>query len=393
MPADELAQRLGIVAPDRAVARRAGSADAVPALPEFRARAPPPALRIDSAQRGTRARTRALPERLPGPRADRRRIGGSPRDAARHPAKRRNVRPQLVDSWSAFVEGDAPLAITVSPISTGLVLTSRALALIAEEQLFGERARQERRRRRAERDPEKIIRDLTDLRPGSPVVHEDYGVGRFVGLATLDVGGLTSEFLVLEYADGDKLYVPVQRARSRQPLHRRAGGNGAAAQARQRHLGKGQAKAAQRIRDTAAELLDLYSRRAARQGEQLVANEDDLRAFEAAFQFEETPDQAQAIRAGHRRSAQRQTHGSRGVRRRRLRQDRSGAARGVRRGAGRQASRGAGADDAAGAAALPDVRGPLRRLAGEGRSRCRASAARATSSRCCRASSRARPIS
>ena len=123
--------------------------------------------------------------------------------------QRRNVQPQLVDSWSAFVEGSAPLGITVSPISTGLVLTEPPLALIAEEQLFGERARQERRRRRAERDPEKIIRDLTDLRPGSPVVHEEYGVGRFVGLATLDVGGLTNEFLLLEYADGDKLYVPV----------------------------------------------------------------------------------------------------------------------------------------------------------------------------------------
>jgi transcription-repair coupling factor (superfamily II helicase) len=209
--------------------------------------------------------------------------------------QKRNRRPQLVDSWSAFEEGSTPLGITVSPIATGLVLTEPPLALIAEEQLFGERARQERRRRRAERDPEKIIRDLTDLRPGSPVVHEDYGVGRFVSLATLDVGGLTNEFLLLEYADGDKLYVPVHA------LDLVSRYTGAPSETAPLHkLGtdtweKAKRKAAQRIHDTAAELLDLYSRRAARQGEQLVANEAELRTFEAAFPFEETPDQSQAI--------------------------------------------------------------------------------------------------
>ncbi|GFE87913.1 transcription-repair coupling factor [Steroidobacter agaridevorans] len=208
-----------------------------------------------------------------------------------------HLKPQLVESWSAFEASKDRLAITVSPISTGLQLDDPPLALIAEEQLFGERARQERRRRRPERDPEKIIRDLTDLHPGSPVVHEEYGVGRFVGLATLDVGGLTSEFLVLEYAEGDKLYVPVQALdlvsrytgapAEHAPLHK-LGGDA---------WEKARKKAAQRIRDTAAELLDLYSRRAARQGEQLLAPEDDLRAFEAAFKFEETPDQAAAIRS------------------------------------------------------------------------------------------------
>ncbi len=182
-----------------------------------------------------------------------------------------HLRPQLVESWSAFNAGEERVAITVSPISTGFQLAEPALALIAEEQLFGERARQERRRRRPERDPEKIIRDLADLHAGSPVVHEEYGVGRFVGLATLDVGGLTSEFLVLEYADGDKLYVPVQALdlvsrytgapAEHAPLHK-LGGDA---------WEKARKRAAQRIRDTAAELLDLYSRRAARQGEQLVA--------------------------------------------------------------------------------------------------------------------------
>jgi len=200
-----------------------------------------------------------------------------------------------VDSWEAFSDGTAPIAITVSPLSTGLLLDDPPLAVIAEEQLFGERARQERRRRRPERDPEKIIRDLADLHAGSPVVHETYGVGRFRGLQTMDVGGLTSEFLVLEYADGDKIYVPVQgldlvsrytgTSPEHAPLHKL--GTDAWAKAKK--------KAAQKIRDTAAELLDLYSRRAARQGEQLTADENDLRAFEAQFKFEETPDQALAI--------------------------------------------------------------------------------------------------
>ena len=209
--------------------------------------------------------------------------------------QQRDLRPEPVDGWSGFTSGKAPLAITVSPLSTGLVLSDPAIALIAEEQLFGERVRQERRRRRPERDPEKIIRDLSALLPGAPVVHEEYGVGRFIGLTTLDAGGLTSEYLVLEYAEGDKLYVPVQA------LDRVSRYSGAPAESAPLHkLGgdaweKARKKAAQRIRDTAAELLDLYSRREARQGERLAANEAELRAFEAAFAFEETPDQAQAI--------------------------------------------------------------------------------------------------
>ncbi|AMN47289.1 transcription-repair coupling factor [Steroidobacter denitrificans] len=209
--------------------------------------------------------------------------------------QQRNLRPVPVDDWSGFIAGQAPLAITVSALATGLVLSDPAIALIAEEQLFGERVRQERRRRRPERDPEKIIRDLSALLPGAPVVHEEYGVGRFIGLTTLEAGGLTSEYLVVEYAEGDKLYVPVQA------LDRVSRYSGAPAEAAPLHKLGGEAwekakrKAAQRIRDTAAELLDLYSRREARQGERLTANEAELRAFEAAFAFEETPDQAQAI--------------------------------------------------------------------------------------------------
>jgi transcription-repair coupling factor (superfamily II helicase) len=202
-----------------------------------------------------------------------------------------------IDTWQSFVDGAMPLAITVSPIARGLQLKEPPITVLAEEQLFGERARQERRRRRADRDPEKIIRDLSDLTPGAPVVHDEYGVGRYLGLKTMEVGGLIGEFLMLEYADGDKIYVPVQSldlvsrytgaAADNAPLHKL--GTDAWAKARK--------KAAQKVRDTAVELLDLYARRAARVGTALQSNEADLHAFESAFRFEETPDQSQAIAA------------------------------------------------------------------------------------------------
>ncbi|MES1191761.1 MAG: transcription-repair coupling factor [Steroidobacter sp.] len=209
--------------------------------------------------------------------------------------RKHHIQAPAVDDWQTFATGNIPLAITVSPIARGLQLNEPSFTLLAEEQLFGERARQERRRRRADRDPEKIIKDLSDLSIGSPVVHDEYGVGRYRGLITMDAGGLQSEFLVLEYADGDKIYVPVQ---SLDLVSRYTGG--AVDNAPLHKLGtdtwsRAKKKAAQKIRDTAAELLDLYARRAARIGNTLQANEAELRSFEASFRFEETPDQAQAI--------------------------------------------------------------------------------------------------
>jgi len=209
--------------------------------------------------------------------------------------RKRRVEVEGVESWPEFLKKTAKVAITISPISIGLMLDSPAISLVAEEQLFGERVRQERRRRRTDRDPDKIVRDLTDLHPGAPVVHEEYGVGRYRGLKTMDVGGMPGEFLVLEYADEDKLYVPVQS------LALISRYTGAPAETAPLHkLGsdawqKARKKAAQRVRDTAAELLDLYSRRAARHGQKITAGEAELRAFAAQFPFEETPDQALAI--------------------------------------------------------------------------------------------------
>jgi transcription-repair coupling factor (superfamily II helicase) len=201
----------------------------------------------------------------------------------------------IVGDWAAFLASNAPLALTIAPDIHGLVLESPPLAVLSEEQLFGPRARQERRRKRAAADPQAILRDLQSLDPGAPVVHEEYGVGRYVGLQVMEVAGERGEFLVLQYQDGDRVYVPVQS------LHLVSRYTGAAPDAAPLHkLGTDQwararKRAAEKIRDAAAELLDLYAQRKAKPGLALAVNELEYQRFANAFPFEETPDQAEAI--------------------------------------------------------------------------------------------------
>ncbi|HET9865018.1 MAG TPA: transcription-repair coupling factor [Steroidobacteraceae bacterium] len=206
------------------------------------------------------------------------------------------ITPAAAAGWHAFVDGDAHFAITVAPEMAGLNILTPPIAVLGETQLFGQRARQERRRRRAAADPQAILRDLTTLGPGSPVVHEEYGVGRYVGLQVMQVAGQDGEFVVLEYAGGDKLYVPVQQ------LHLVSRYSGAAPESAPLHkLGTDQwararKRAADQIRDVAAELLDLYAQRQARRGPSLPTRELEYQAFASSFPFEETADQAEAIR-------------------------------------------------------------------------------------------------
>lgn len=203
---------------------------------------------------------------------------------------------ELVTSWDAFTSGKSSIALTVAPDVEGLTLTEPHVAILSESQLFGPRARQERRRRRAASDPQNILRDLTDLTAGSPVVHEEYGVGRYVGLQAMEVADQQGEFLVLEYQDGDRVYVPVHA------LHLVSRYTGAAPESAPLHkLGteqwaRARSRAAEQIRDVAAELLDLYARRKARQGLALPIREIEYQNFANAFPFEETADQAEAIR-------------------------------------------------------------------------------------------------
>ncbi len=206
------------------------------------------------------------------------------------------LKPTVVADWPDFLKKRPVLGVTVAPLQEGLHLTDDKLAVIAENQLF-QRKVKTARRQRAARDPQTIIRDLTDLSIGAPVVHEAYGVGRYQGLTQLEAGGSDAEYLTLTYADGDKLYVPVHS------LHLISRYTGAAPDSAPLHrLGsdqwdKARRKAAKKIRDVAAELLELYARRAARVGQSLKVTPDDYRAFAAGFPFEPTVDQAQAIDA------------------------------------------------------------------------------------------------
>jgi transcription-repair coupling factor (superfamily II helicase) len=187
-----------------------------------------------------------------------------------------------------------PVCLTVAPLEQGLVMDAPAIAVITETSLYGERARQARRRK-PERDPAAIIRDLTDLNLGAPVVHENHGVGRYRGLETLAVNAIPAEYLCIEYDGGDKLYVPVASlqlvsrytgaAPEHAPLHRLGGDQWQ--RARQ--------KAAGRVHDVAVELLDIYARRAAHHGHAYAPPQDEYAAFAAAFPFEETPDQEHTI--------------------------------------------------------------------------------------------------
>ncbi|MBN8726091.1 MAG: transcription-repair coupling factor [Xanthomonadales bacterium] len=200
------------------------------------------------------------------------------------------------DAAAKAVAEAARFCITVAPLDAGFALDRPALTVLTERELLGERV-QQRRRRRAARDPETVLRDLSELSIGSPIVHIDHGVGRYQGLTTLDVGGDSSEYLALEYARGDKLYVPVAQ------LHLISRYSGTAPELAPLHaLGgdaweKAKKKAAQKVRDVAAELLAIYAQREARPGTALDIDRDMNEQFAAAFPFEETPDQATAIEA------------------------------------------------------------------------------------------------
>ncbi len=200
-----------------------------------------------------------------------------------------------VEGWHEFKVDAHRIGVAVAPIDDGVLLPDARTAIVSEQQLFGERTRARRRRRRGDRDPETIIRQLNDLEAGSPVVHAEYGVGRYLGLITLTAGGITAEFLHLEYADGDKLYVPVHALElisrftgaspENAPLHRLGSDQ----------WEKAKRRAIKKIRDVAAELLDIYARRAARPGHRFRWPENEYRAFEAGFPFELTDDQANTI--------------------------------------------------------------------------------------------------
>lgn len=179
----------------------------------------------------------------------------------------------------------------------GFIDSQRNLALICESDLLGERVARRRQDSRRTINPDTLIRNLAELHIGQPVVHLEHGVGRYAGMTTLEAGGINGEYLMLTYANDAKLYVPVSSlhlisryaggAEENAPLHKLGGD--AWARARQ--------KAAEKVRDVAAELLDIYAQRAAKAGYAFKHDKEQYQLFCDGFPFETTPDQAQAINA------------------------------------------------------------------------------------------------
>ncbi|POE09842.1 transcription-repair coupling factor [Pectobacterium odoriferum] len=205
------------------------------------------------------------------------------------------LNPTLISTLEQAQDRGTYLIIGAS--EHGFIDTLRQRALICESDLLGERVSRRRQDSRRTINTDTLIRNLAELRPGQPVVHLEHGVGRYAGLTTLEAGGIKAEYLILTYAGEDKLYVPVSSlhlisryaggADENAPLHKLGGD--AWSRARQ--------KAAERVRDVAAELLDIYAQRAAKSGFAFKHDKTQYQLFCESFPFETTPDQAQAINA------------------------------------------------------------------------------------------------
>jgi len=203
--------------------------------------------------------------------------------------------PKVFESWQDFIDSSDHLGVAVASIDRGLNINAPEICILTEAQVFGERTQQQRKRKRRTRDAQAIIGDLTDLSIGSPVVHEVHGIGRYLGLQKLNVGDIETEVLTIEYAGGDKLYVPVA---SLDLISRYTGAD--EDHAPKHKLGsetwsKARKKAAKKIHDIAVEILDIHARRAAKGGYAYNINIDEYNQFAAAFPFEETEDQQKAI--------------------------------------------------------------------------------------------------
>lgn len=203
--------------------------------------------------------------------------------------------PTLITTLSQAVNPGHYLMVGAS--ERGFLDTDKQLALICESDLLGERVSRRRQDNRRTINTDTLIRNLAELRPGQPVVHLEHGVGRYLGLTTLEAGGIKAEYLILTYAGEDKLYVPVSSlhlisrysggADDNAPLHRL--GSDVWSRARQ--------KAAEKVRDVAAELLDIYAQRAVKSGFKFKHDREQYQLFCQSFPFETTPDQEQAINA------------------------------------------------------------------------------------------------
>ncbi len=217
-----------------------------------------------------------------------------------------SVIPPAFDSLAEFQASEEKLGIATAALNTGFAWTEEGLDFVTETELFAAGPSTRRRKKQEQTsDVESLIKDLSELKVGDPVVHASHGIGRYRGLVNMNIGGQLQddgtpemqEFLHLEYADNAVLYVPVSQL---QLISRYTGVS--ADEAPLHKLGSGQwdkakRRAAQQIRDAAAELLNIYARRAAREGHAFRFSPRDYEQFANDFGFEETADQRAAIHA------------------------------------------------------------------------------------------------
>ena len=208
-----------------------------------------------------------------------------------------DVTPHIIDSWQDLKLTDFEFAITEAPLEDTFFSEKINTWIISENALFGERIRQRRRQKEEKDQSENVIRNLTELTPGAAVVHMEHGVGRYIGMETIELDGDATEFVMLKYADDAKLYVPVS---SLHLISRYSGADTDMAPMHKLGTEKWSAqrkKALEKIRDTAAELLEVYAKREAKPGHSYEFPRDDYEIFASDFPFEETVDQKTAINA------------------------------------------------------------------------------------------------
>ncbi|MEO8753117.1 MAG: CarD family transcriptional regulator, partial [Casimicrobiaceae bacterium] len=219
------------------------------------------------------------------------------RETMQHYFAEYDLHPALGDDFNAFAGSAERVMLVTGPITSGFEWPKGGLAFVTEAELYAGVVRRSAREAAKRSNVDAMVRDLSEVRIGDPVVHEQHGIGRYLGLLTLDLGDGSNEFLQLVYANDAKLYVPVSN------LHLISRYSGASPDAAPLHeLGSGQwekakKKAAQQAHDTAAELLNIYAQRAARTGYAFGFKPHDYELFAEGFGFEETPDQAGAIEA------------------------------------------------------------------------------------------------
>lgn len=204
----------------------------------------------------------------------------------------RGLTPRRATTLAAFIADKARIGSTMAPLEQGCVVDG--ICVVSHAELYGARP-PVRQRRRASRDAESLLKDLSSLAIGAPIVHRDHGVGIYQGLTHLTAGGIEQEFLTLEYAAGDKIYVPVTNL---ERIHRYTGAeldNPPLASLRTDRWSKNREKAEKRARDVAAELLEIQARRAAKPGTPIACDPAEYARFSAGFPFTETEDQARAI--------------------------------------------------------------------------------------------------